>query len=440
MTLRLIITRVRVLWESLSTSYWFIPVLMMSIGVALCYLCLAVIGRAMLPDWLRPLIPLVTQNNVQQLLSTVAGAMITVTSIAFSMTLVSLTLASNQFGPRLIRNFMHDRNTQWVLGLLVTTFLFCLISLHHLSSISSNQDAISVLAGVTVFLALIDCVTIIFFIHHVSRSIQADQVIADCVFQFENNLDSLLPLPENHSAYQAIAEQWTSPESSFRVNVYATTSGYIQTINYASFLSQPAAQIAGTEVFVRSGDHVLCGEPLFSACCHQPLNEEDFATLRQAIVFGANRTPIQDPEFAITQLVEIALRALSPGINDPHTAITCVDKLTALCVKVSTREFPAQPLVNTTTEVWLKRRTFTFAGIIDKAYSQIIQAAVGQSAVLRHLLFNLGKLHEKCEHSVRAAITQHAKSIYILKEQMSLSEADERKLEEAYQPFKNSLI
>lgn len=435
MTFRVITTRVRVIWESLSTSYWFIPVLMMTVSVALCYACLAVIERAFLPDFLRPLIPLVTQDNVQQLLSTVAGAMITVTSIAFSMTLVSLTLASNQFGPRLIRNFMHDRNTQSVLGILVSTFLFCLISLHHLSSINSNQDAISMLAGVTLFLAVVDCVVIIYFIHHVARSIQADQVIADCVMHFENNLQSLLPVPESASTYKAIAEQWAIPAGEFSVGIKALQNGYVQTINYQSFLSLPAAVVAGCELHIRSGDHVLTGETLCTVHCHQPVNADDFTALRQAVVLGANRTPIQDPEFAISQLVEIALRALSPGINDPHTAITCVDKLTAICVQVATREFPAENLIHTQTEVWLKRRTFTYSGIIDKAYSQIRQAANDQLAVHIHLLTNLAKLHQCCTPPQQSTVVNHARAIVEHVKKLSVSECDKRAVNTAMLPF-----
>lgn len=435
MTLRLITTRIRVIWESLSTSYWFIPILMMGCSVALCYTCLSVIERAFLPDLLRPLIPLVTESNVQQLLSTVAGAMITVTSIAFSMTLVSLTLASSQFGPRLIRNFMQDRNTQWVLGLLVSTFLFCLISLHHLSSISNNQDAISMLAGVTIFLAVLDCVTIIYFIHHVSRSIQADQVIADCLSHFEHNIDSLLPLPESESAYRPVAEQWASSEGAFKITVRALSSGYVQTINYTSFLDQPTASVAGCELHVRSGDHVLMGEALFNVHSHQPAKEDDFSALRQAVVLGANRTPIQDPEFAISQLVEIALRALSPGINDPNTAITCIDKLTAICVQVSSRAFPAENLIHTHTEVWLKRRMFTFPGIIDKAYSQIRQASRDQIAVLISLLSNLAKLQNCCLAKEKNTINHHAQGIFEQVKTMTLSTCDRKSLEEALLPF-----
>ncbi|MDC8830005.1 DUF2254 domain-containing protein [Alteromonas gilva] len=438
MTLRLIVTRIRVIWESLSTSYWFIPLLMMGSSAVICYTCLSVIERAFLPEFLRPLIPLVSQEGVQQLLSTVAGAMITVTSIAFSMTLVSLTLASNQFGPRLIRNFMHDRNTQAVLGILVSTFLFCLISLHHLSSISSNQDAISMLAGVTTFLALLDCVTIIYFIHHVSRSIQADHVIADCVARFESNIDSLLPVTESASSFRAITEQWAIPQSAFSVTVQALSNGYIQTINYDSFLNQTSTAVTGCELHVRSGDHILIGEALFTVYCNQPMTEGDFSELRKAVMLGASRTPIQDPEFAISQLVEVALRALSPGINDPNTAITCIDKLSGICMLIAEREFPAICLMNNDTQVWLKRRTFTFPGVIDTAFSQIRQMGAGHVAVLIHLLRNLASLRARCNGTAGVAIDKHAHAIDEKMQHLSLGTSDTHDLTIAMLPFKSA--
>lgn len=436
MSLRIITARVRVFWESLSTSYWFIPVLMMLGSVALCYTCLSVIERAFLPDFLQPLIPRVTPENVQQLLSTVAGAMITFTSIAFSMTLVALTLASNQFGPRLIRNFMNDKSTQAVLGIMVSTFLFCLLSLHHLSSIAENQDAISLLAGFTVFFAIVDCVTIVYFIHHVSRSIQADQVIANCFNAFCSSIDSLLPKPESDSAHKAVNESWTSTQESFPLVLHARCSGYVQTINYASFMAMSAVKVSGSEIHVRSGDHVVKDAKLITLYCKQPFEADAFSDLHNAVVLGSERTPIQDPEFAVSQLVEIALRALSPGINDPHTAITCIDKLTAACVLICQRDFPADTLVHNSTEVWLKRRTFTFEGIVDTAFSQIRQMAGSHTKVQVHLLNSLATLQSHCNALAVNTIMQHANSIYANSQTNTLCGSDRHAIDEAMLPFR----
>lgn len=438
MTLKVTAARVRVIWESITTSFWFIPVLMMLVSLALCYSCLSLLDRAILPDAIRPLMPMVTSTGVQTLVSTVATAMITATSIAFSMTLVALTLASNQFGPRLIRNFMDDKSTQSVLGILVSTFLFCLLSLHHLSSIASNQDAISLLAGVTVFFAIIDCITIVYFIHHVSTSIQADQVIARCFNAFCDDIDNLLPKPESNEQYTPVSDSWVSGNENFLVSISAKQSGYVQTINYESFIGLSQIKISGCEIHVRSGDHVLSGEEIITLYCKQPYKEEDFDGLRDAIVLGSSRTPIQDPEFAISQLVEIALRALSPGINDPHTAITCIDKLTAASVLMCSREFPSNTLLNKGTEVWVKRRTFTFDSVIDTAYSQIRQAAQDHVAVLIHLLNNLGKLRHRCDAISQAAVNKHALSIYSHIQSLKLCEQDSYALETAMLPFKEN--
>lgn len=430
--------RLKVAWESISTSYWFIPVCMMLLSVALCYSCLAIIERADLPDSFRPFIPVITQEGAQQLLSTVATAMVTATSIAFSMTIVALTLASSQFGPRLIRNFMLDKGTQAVLGILVSTFVFCLLALHHLSAITENQDAISLLAAAAMFLAIIDSVTIIYFIHHVSTSIQADQVIAKCFVQFINQVESLLPLPESNAKYKGVNEAWIKPDNAFTRVIDAKMSGYIQTINYTDFLRVDSQKIQGSEIVVRSGDHVVEGEAIFIIYSYQPLLDSDVNYLQNSIVIGSSRTPIQDPEFAISQLVEIALRALSPGINDPYTAMTCIDKLTAACSIISQRVFPEPCLIHTQTEVFVKRRTFDFAGVINTSFDQIRQASEGHVAVLIHLLHSLATLQAKCDPEKPTCITRQAENIYCQAQKSPVCEQDLQAIKHAYLHFQSN--
>ncbi|WP_370166931.1 DUF2254 family protein, partial [Marisediminitalea sp.] len=138
------------------------------------------------------------------------------------------------------------------------------------------------------------------------------------------------------------------------------------------------------------------------------------------------------------QLVEIALRALSPGINDPHTAITCIDKLTAACVLICQRDFPADTLVHNSTEVWLKRRTFTFEGIVNTAFSQIRQMAGSHTQVQVHLLNSLATLQSHCNALAVNAIKQHANSIYANSQTNTLCESDRYAIDEAMLPFRGA--
>ncbi|RDV26109.1 DUF2254 domain-containing protein [Alteromonas aestuariivivens] len=430
-------TRLNAYMESISTSYWFIPTCMMALSILLCFLSLRYIHRANLPDGVQNLFPDITQEGAQQLLSTIATSMISATSIAFSMTIVALTLASSQFGSRLLRTFMLDKGTQVVLGTLVATFLFCLLALHHLSSIQSNLEALSLLAGISVLLGLIDVFVIIYFIHHLSRAIQADSVIHQCFHECLGNLDNLLPDPQIQTEHKTITEELPKI-GRFRHTVRAMRSGFIQTITYSHLTKKHFNGVFGVEIKVRSGDHVLLSEPLFVIHSTHPISDDMLKPYRQCVLIGSKRTPVQDPEFAISQIVEIALRALSPGINDPHTAITCVNRLSAACGQMAERHFPTPCIIDLQSNVWLQRRTFTMASIINKAFDQIRQAGAGHLSVTLCLLENLTKLCSYVEPKYMELLEEQASATLELTLMGDLCRHDRQILRVAYDQFQNA--
>ena len=381
--------------------------------------------------------PLVTQDGAQQLLSTIAGAIITATSIAFSMTIVALTLASSQFGPRLIRTFMVDRGTQMVLGILVSTFLFCILALHQLSAITENSGALSILSAASVVMAIIDVATIIYFIHHVSRSIQADEVIYRCFTDFKSDLDTLLPKPETQRDLRQIPDKLPK-KTEFTYEIRSDTTGYVQNIDYQTLVETGVDRVDGIEVMVRSGDHVLPGALLMVIYGRCDLSPSLAKLLRQYVVIGRNRTPIQDPEFAIGQIVEVALRALSPGINDPFTAISCLDRLTSTCIIMSERQFPAPTVVNTTTDVWMHRRTFSYEGVINMAYNQIRQADSEHMSVVLHVLHCLKQLKQRIQQEYHYLLDEQADATDALARHHFVSNEDAATLKEAYTAFKKA--
>lgn len=427
-------TKIRAYWENISTSYWFIPACLMLLSVVLCSLCLALVQRASIPAWLLAFFPIVTQSGAQQLLATLATSIITATSIAFSMTLVALVMASSQFGPRLLRTFMLDKGTQVVLGVLVSTFLFCLISLHHLSSITQNEDALSIISGLSALLTILDVFCIIYFIHHLAKFIQADEIIYQCFSDFLGDIDSLLPRPEDQVDERPLAEE-LAVRTSYSITLFSECCNYVQTINYRELVNRNPDLITGVEVFVRSGDYVVEGDPLITVYGRCEISKEIVAKYRKCLVFGRQRTPVQDPEFAISQLVEIALRALSPGINDPYTAITCLDRLTSACVIMHDREFPANCVVNTATDIWLLRRTFALASVINTAFDQIRQAGESHMAINLHLMHCYTKLKSHLDTQYHPLLKKHAKATTYLASQKTFSDKEQNELEEANKRF-----
>ncbi|NMH58575.1 DUF2254 domain-containing protein [Alteromonas ponticola] len=421
-------TRLNTTWEAVSTSYWFIPVVMMIAMSVLCLSCLFIIQRSQLPDFVINLIPTVQEDGARQLLSTLATAIITATSIAFSMTIVVLTMASAQFGPRLLRTFMLDKATQSVLGILVSSFLFCIIALHHLGAIRDNADALSIISTVTFFIGIVNLFALIFFIHHLSNAIQAEEVIHKSFDDFKVNLPSLLPKPEKEDNEQPIPNKLV-PEAEYTIAYFSESGGYVQTINYSEFLNSEIRGVSGFEILVRSGDHVMPGEKIVIIHSRFALTEQHLTSLNGLILLGHRRTPVQDPEFAISQLVEIALRALSPGINDPFTAISCLDKLTSACILMSRRPFPFDTIFNTERQTWLKRRTFTLSGVINTSFDQIRQSGKSHIAIGLHMLDCLQKLSHHLSEDYEKLIKQQANATYELLMDARPSLVDKDKVE-----------
>ncbi|MCW8092117.1 DUF2254 domain-containing protein [Alteromonas sp. ASW11-130] len=421
-------TRLRTIWEAVSTSYWFIPVLMMIGMSAVCLFCLFMVQRSKLPEFVINLIPLVEEEGARQLLSTLATAIITATSIAFSMTIVVLTMATAQFGPRLLRTFMLDKATQSVLGILVSSFLFCIIALHHLAAIRENAEALSIISTVTFFIGVVNLFALIFFIHHVSNAIQAEEVIHKSFVDFKMDLPTLLPKLDIRDEEEPVPER-ILPNAQFQISYFSEGSGYVQTINYEEFLNSKIKGICGFEILVRSGDYVMPGEKIVVIHSHYALTEKDLTCLNGLILLGHRRTPVQDPEFAVSQLVEIALRALSPGINDPFTAISCLDKLTSACILMSRRPFPFDTILNTEHQTWLKRRTFSLRGVIDMSFDQIRQSGKNHVAIGLHILHCLKKLTHHLSDEHKSIINNQANATYELLVTTNPSVTDREKID-----------
>ncbi len=193
--------RLAQLWESLRTSYWFVPTVMTAGAVGLSFASVH-LDQVVKAEWVRAVgwIWAGSPEGARQVLSTIAGSMITVAGVAFSITIVALTLASTQFGPRLLRNFVRDLGNQVVLGTFVSTFVYCLLVLRTVrgGDVAEFVPYLSVTLGVAFALASLG--VLIYFIHHVSGAIQAEHLIASVADELEDAIERMFP------------ESWASPE------------------------------------------------------------------------------------------------------------------------------------------------------------------------------------------------------------------------------------
>lgn len=363
------------MWERIRGGLWFLPALMSAAAAALAIVCARLDQAAISRGAIREFLYRGEPESARALLSTLAGSMITVAGVSFSVTMVALSLTSSQFGPRLLVNFMRDRGNQVVLGAFIGTFVFCLVALG--SPASGGEPYVSVSASVALVLSGVSLMLLIYFIHHVASSMQADHVIDGVALDLRHSLERIFPAGESPRSAP------DRPRAS--ATVAAPAAGYLQGVDDASLVGIAAEHDLRLRVLRRPGHFVVAGAPLVEVTGE--VSADDAARrIRSAFIVGGWRTADQDPEYGIHQLVEIAVRALSPGVNDPFTAITCVDRLAGVLATVAAR--PARPPVlwddDGEPRVWLD--PIDFAGVLDAAFDQIRQCARTSPAVAIRLL------------------------------------------------------
>ncbi len=407
------------LWERVRTSLWFLPTLMLAGGAFLAWIALDVQIEADASGFIWWL----NQGSAQEagrLLSALLGSLITMATLVISITIVVLTLAAGQLGPRLIRSFVGDRRTQAVIGFFIGTVVYILLIFRLLDS-DLPKEAVPhfavTMASVLVFLCLI---TLLFYINHLSRSIVADTVVN----RVGDELDSAIRANLPGSAVEIPTLVLHRPNSA-AARYRSPQSGYIETLDYEGLARKAGARGALVELQVRPGHHVLKDRTLALVWPSTALDDALQLEIGAAIGIGRERTPVQDIEFSVRQLVEVALRALSPGINDTFTAIAVIDRLSA-SIALAMEMSPARRYWNDGEgQVRVVAEVSTFAGLVDIAFNQIRQAAAGQVAVLIRLLEVLTALSEGAgggEHE--AVLHRHRKSV-ILTARASISHRDD---------------
>jgi uncharacterized membrane protein len=337
--------RLRLWWDDLRSSYWFIPSLLTFAAFVLA-IVLPAIDAGLGSDWIdgyRWLAP-THPEGARSLLATIAGSMITVGGVAFSVTIAAVAYATAQFGPRLLTNFMRDTGNQVTLGMFTATFLYCVLVLRGVRSPGGAEGAavvphIAVLAAL--ILAVISLGVLIYFFHHVPATIQADSVVGDIGRQLESRLRELFPPAPGARDGGARGPEPagpadTSPESDSEASppheldpgwtpILASEGGYLQFIAFGRLTEICEERALRVRVVAPTGTFIRRGSPVCFAWSAEPLPQEAVDTLRSCFTQGRSRTDHEDILFLTQELVEISARALSPGIFDPFTAMNCID-------------------------------------------------------------------------------------------------------------------
>ncbi|MCB0686089.1 MAG: DUF2254 domain-containing protein, partial [Saprospiraceae bacterium] len=303
-------------WNELRATFWFIPVLLILIAVLLSLTFLYVDHRfAIHPEGITRFLLTGSAKAAHDILSTISSAMIGVAGTVFSITLVALTLASSQFGPRLIRNFMYDRINQIVLGSYTATYIYCLIILN---SIKDNEQ-FSFIPSISVLLALVatilNIILLVIFFHHIATNIQAENIIAEISTVLSKNIKDLFPekTPQEENVDLQKIEKELELHSIHKA-FHSKANGYLRYIDSDKILDIANQNDLIVELHYRQGDFLVAGQEFGKIYAKKTVEDQVIEEIQHQFIFGKSRTKEQDLEHSIHQLVEMASRALSPGI------------------------------------------------------------------------------------------------------------------------------
>ncbi len=395
--------------EALRTTFWLVPTALVLVAGLLFLVTLeidwAVYHKHLsLPFW----IVTGSADAGREVLIAIAAAIITVVGVVFSITIVALTLASQQFGPRMMRNFVRDMGNQVTLGVFVSTFVYSVLTLVAITETAHGTFVPHLSITVSEALMLVDLAVLIYFIHHISKSIQLPEVTAGIARDLLRAIDAEFPEVGTGGRAAPEARGKSLPELVELIDqrgapVAATSSGYLQFVGYAQLVDIASKTDSVIRLEHGPGHFLVAGRTLAEVWPRGAADRVG-AELAKAHVTGPHRTLMQDPVFAIDQLVEIAIRALSPAVNDTFTALTCIDWLSAGLSRISRRTLAEGIYRDGDGRIRLVERNPSYARMVDRAFDKIRQAAAGMPAVIIRMIDSLATIAEQTSSPTRLQV------------------------------------
>jgi uncharacterized membrane protein len=335
------------------------------------------------------LFPSHTDPQVAQvILGGIAASIMTVVSIVFAILLMTLTLASMQFSPRIIVSFVRDRVTQWTLGIFIGTFCYCLAALPAARSVPTPFAPVNTVLG-AMLLSLICVSWLLFFIHHISQAINVNQIVDRIATETVAMIDEMMPHPRR---YPRVDNGENIDASTWATTILCQTSGYIRYMDTKRLVATAKSRSVKVHVLRRVGQFVPEGVPLLRVYKGERLSGDGATELCNAFEFGPSRTLQQDIEFGVLQIVDIALKAISPAVNDPSTAISCVDQLSRVLIRFASREVPSSLLCDPPGVVRASVMWSDFDRMLDSAFEQIRLYSQTDVAVSLRMMRALGDI------------------------------------------------
>ena len=428
--------------DRIRSSYWFVPAGMSLVAIGLSMLMLhldqSVADQSPSDAWW---LYGGGAEGARVVLATIVTAMISMTSIVFSITIVALTLAAGQFGSRVIRSFMRDRGNQITLGTFIATFVYAMLVLRTIREGDGSEFVPPLSMSVGVLLVFLSVGVLIYFIHHVARSIQADSVVCSIALETTDAIERLFPADDGSEDGENVSEDdsrhnGASLPARFDRDssvVRALRGNHLQIVDHDRLMALATENDLIVRLQVRPGDFVVRGGIVAQVWKDGGLEPDLMGAVRDVFVFGRARSLQQDAEFGILELVEVAVRALSTGINDPFTAMACVDRISSLLCVLSARRFPGAERFDRHGRLRVLADTSSYGGYVDSGFNQIRQNAGRAIAVLIRCLEALESVGTQARSpEQRRALAKHAE--LVLHEGLSHDppEPDRKDLERAH--------
>jgi uncharacterized membrane protein len=401
------ITRVSALWGRLNSSFWFVPAAMALSAIALSFVLIEVdalrdVAQTDNPTALFTFGP----EGARATLSVIASSMITVASLIFSITMLSLQLASSQFGPRTLGNFMQDRSNQIVLGTFIATFLYCLFVLRSVRGIEGSSFVPHLAVAFGVLMATASVAVLLYFIHHIATSIRVETLLENLAVEGCAAVDRVFPErlghgPADEAAGQTLPDDFDTDSR----QIAADSDGYVQNIGGDVLMRIAAKNDLVLRIAARPGVFVTQGACVITAYPKARVSDKMDEDLRGAVVIGRDRTPYQDLEFAIRRIVELAQRSLPPGINDPTTALYCIDRLGQVLGRLADRDIPSPMRLDQSGQLRVLTEVFNLGDLTCRAFAAIARYGMTDADVVTRLAETLAKLETSFPVAARVAVS-----------------------------------
>lgn len=393
------VSKSRLLIDRLRSSMWVLPVFILALMMA------AGQGLLILDQHITLDLGIMAGIGVEGargMLQAVAGSMATVAGVVFSLTLLVLSQASAQYSPRVLRNFLRDRTNQTVLGVFLGVFVYCLVVLRGMGGNNNSIPEMAVIGGLAA--AVVSVVYLIYFFHHIARSLQLENILADIEAETLPIIERIYPQDmcvSEETDREKASEQPQLPKHA----VAARKAGYIQDIDFHTLLETADRLDAVIHVPQRVGEFMVEGKALAFVASESLPSEDTIEAIRSTFSLGLTRSIQQDPAYGIRQMADVAMKALSPGVNNTSNAIMALDRISVLMRIVAARASPRRERLSRGRLRLVVARP-GFESMLGLSCDQIRQWGRNNPAVLGRLLEVLGDLQSVCATPHRRAIVR----------------------------------